>query len=330
MEERVKHKALYILILMILLSSHLTLTASETFWFKGNTHCHTNNSDGDMFPYQVVRWYMDHNYNFLVITDHNFLTDVKNLDIDINDDFLLIPGVEISDNFKGTPIHLNALNIDFNLAPQGGEDIVKTLQNNIDAINRAGAIAQVNHPNWLWSFTEKEMSQLTGVGLFEVYNFSSNCNNFGAGGYAGMEEVWDRILSKGIFLYGVAADDAHDYTKGYDPRLSLPGTCWIMVRAESLTSKSILDSMQSGDFYSTTGVVLKDIQITNGEYSINIEPEKHVKYTTTFIGKDGQILKEVFGPEAVYKFRGDELYVRARIYATSGEFACTQPHFLTK
>ncbi|MFC2159072.1 hypothetical protein ACFLT9_14680, partial [Acidobacteriota bacterium] len=225
---------------------------------------------------------------------------------------------------------LNALNIDFNLTPKGGVDIIKTLQNNVDAINGTGALAQINHPNWLWSFAEKEISRLTGVKLLEIYNFSSNCNNFGAGGYAGMEEVWDRILSKGILMYGVAADDAHDYKKGYNPRLSLPGTCWIMVRAESLTPKSILNSMQNGDFYSTTGVVLKDIQITDMEYSIDIEPEKHVKYTTTFIGKDGQILKEVFGLEAVYKFTGDELYVRARIYATSGEFACTQPHFLNK
>ncbi len=52
-----------------------------------------------------------------------------------------------------------------------------------------------------------------------------------------------------------------------------------------------------------------------------------MKYTTTFIGKDGKVLKEVYGNRAVYIFEGDELYVRARIYASSGEFACTQPHF---
>ena len=304
------------------------LSGQEARWYKGNTHCHTNNSDGDMYPRQVVRWYRDHNYNFPVITDHNLLTEVKFLDTDRNDDFLLIPGVEISDGFQGTPVHINALNTDRNIPPQGGESIVEALQNNIDAVNKAGAIPQVNHPNWLWSFAHDEISQLTGVCLFELYNLSYNCNNFGAGGYPGMEEVWDRILSRGIRMYGVAADDAHDYARGIEFRLSLPGTCWIMVRAEALTPKSILDAMTNGDFYSTTGVILKDIQISDTQYEVSIEPDNHMKYTTTFYGKGGKILAEVFGPEASYTFRGDELYVRARVFASSGEFACTQPHFL--
>ena len=44
-------------------------------WFKGNTHTHTLNSDGDSTPDDVVRWYREHGYHFLVLTDHNFLTE---------------------------------------------------------------------------------------------------------------------------------------------------------------------------------------------------------------------------------------------------------------
>ena len=46
-------------------------------WYKGNTHTHTLNSDGDSTPEDVVRWYREHEYNFLVLTDHNFLTNVE-------------------------------------------------------------------------------------------------------------------------------------------------------------------------------------------------------------------------------------------------------------
>ena len=35
-------------------------------WYKGNTHTHTINSDGDSTPDEVVRWYRQHGYNFLV------------------------------------------------------------------------------------------------------------------------------------------------------------------------------------------------------------------------------------------------------------------------
>ena len=51
-----------------------TATGSPLRWYKGNTHTHTLNSDGDSTPDDVVRWYREHGYQFLVLTDHNFLT----------------------------------------------------------------------------------------------------------------------------------------------------------------------------------------------------------------------------------------------------------------
>ncbi len=48
-------------------------------WYKGNTHTHTINSDGDSPPDEVARWYREHGYQFLVLTDHNFLTSVDGL-----------------------------------------------------------------------------------------------------------------------------------------------------------------------------------------------------------------------------------------------------------
>src|SRR5687767_2244007 len=44
-------------------------------WFKGNTHTHTWWSDGDSPPETVVRWYKEHGYNFLVLSDHNVLSE---------------------------------------------------------------------------------------------------------------------------------------------------------------------------------------------------------------------------------------------------------------
>jgi hypothetical protein len=35
----------------------------EKRWYKGNTHTHTVNSDGDSTPDEVVRWYREHGYN---------------------------------------------------------------------------------------------------------------------------------------------------------------------------------------------------------------------------------------------------------------------------
>ena len=53
----------------------LPANAQTQRWFRGNTHTHTLNSDGDSPPDSVARWYRDHGYGFLFITDHETLTD---------------------------------------------------------------------------------------------------------------------------------------------------------------------------------------------------------------------------------------------------------------
>jgi hypothetical protein len=319
-------KRLTILAIILLI---LTGTVSaEVRWFKGNTHCHTTNSDGDLPPRQVVRWYHDHGYHFIVITDHDSLTDPLYLDTDDKDDFLLIPGVEVSDVYEKKPIHLSAINIKAAIPPQKGDSVTATLQNNVNAIVQAGGLAQLNHPNWRWAFTDKEMSQVKDALLVEIYNFSTGCNNFGAGGEPGMEEIWDGVLSSGVRMYGVASDDAHDYTGEFNSTRSNPGTGWIMVKAAALTVKDITAALKAGNFYATVGVILNDVRISDTEYRVDIQADPQTRYTTTFIGKDGRILKEVYGPSAAYTFQGDETYVRARIFASTGAFACTQPHFL--
>ncbi|MCP3905348.1 MAG: hypothetical protein GY715_17105 [Planctomycetes bacterium] len=43
-------------------------------WWKGNTHTHTLWSDGNAAPEHVVDWYVEHGYDFLVLSDHNVLS----------------------------------------------------------------------------------------------------------------------------------------------------------------------------------------------------------------------------------------------------------------
>ena len=44
---------------------------SEQIWHKGNLHTHSLWSDGDDFPEMIIKWYKDHNYQFIAISDHN-------------------------------------------------------------------------------------------------------------------------------------------------------------------------------------------------------------------------------------------------------------------
>jgi len=314
----------YVFSLSLFLSVQL-FSQEGYHWYKGNTHTHTTNSDGNETPRRVVRWYLDHDYNFLVISDHSYLTDIKYLDTDKNDDFILIPGEEVTDRVENKRVHLVAVGIKDLVKEQHGNTVLETLQNNIDAINNAGGIAQINHPNWKYSIDEKELSQVQNCSLVEIYNISKDCNNYAAGGHPSVENIWDKVLTKGKLLYGVISDDTHDYLGEFSADKSPPGRGWIMVRAKELTSEAIISSLKKGDFYATIGVELKNITITDKEYTVEINPWGDAGYTTQFIGKNGKILKEDYNHKAVYEFKGDEGYVRAKVICSSGDFAITQP-----
>jgi hypothetical protein len=297
-------------------------------WFRGNTHSHTTRSDGDVDPATAAAWYRTHGYQFLVISDHNSLTNVDSCGVNPADPFILIPGEEISDVFGRTPVHLNAIGISRVLPPKHGTSISEVLQKNADAIDQAGGLAQINHPNWKWSFDDKSIAGVRNVPLLEIYNVNKESNNFAAGGYPGMEEIWDGLLSQGQRIWGVMSDDSHSYTGEFAADRANPGRGWLMVRAESLSAQAILQSLEEGDFYGTTGIVLKDVRPGPLTYAIDIQPWTDAKYTTLFIGKGGRILEADHGLVASYTIRGNEGYIRAKIVASTGEFAITQPFFV--
>jgi hypothetical protein len=175
-------------------------------WYKGNTHTHTLNSDGDSSPDDVTKWYRQHGYQFLVLTDHNVLTSVEALNAlhGLDDRFLVIRGEEVTDRFGTKPIHINGFEVSRLVEPQGGSSVLETMQRDVDAIRAAKGIPSINHPNFGWAITADELKQVRNTKLFEIFNGHPQVNNLGGGGVPGLEEVWDTLLSGGLLLYGLA------------------------------------------------------------------------------------------------------------------------------
>jgi hypothetical protein len=309
-----------------------TVTAAQpagetTRWFKGNTHTHTLNSDGDSTPDEVVRWYREHGYQFLVLTDHNFLTSVDTLQAlhGADQKFLVIRGEEVTDRFGEKPLHVNGLDVSRLVPPQGGTSVVDVLQRNVDAIRRENGIPHVNHPNFRWAVTADELRQVRNTRLFEVYNGHPQVNNLGGGGIPGLEEAWDAILSSGTILYGIAVDDAHTFKAPGNPDVAGPGRGWVMVRASKLEPRGVLEALERGDFYASTGVVLDDVRSDAKQMTVRVRADAFAKYRIQFIGKQGRVLRESTETSATYVFTGDEGYVRARVLESNGRMAWVQP-----
>lgn len=271
------------------------------------------------------------------------------------DKYLLIQGEEISDKFEKAPIHLNASNVQEVIAPRGGSSVLEAMQNNVDAViaqrERTGVpmIVHLNHPNFHYGITAEDLMRVVGEQFFEVYNGHPDVHNAGDHVHASTDRMWDIILTWRIaelnlpLMYGLAVDDGHDYHE-FGLGESNPGRGWVYVLAKSLTPASLIDALEAGRFYASSGVKLKSVTSSDQGLAVEVDAADGVEYTVEFLGtrkgfdarseevvdKDGQpiratrkyshdvgaVLKTVQGPKASYTFDGDELYVRARIVST--------------
>jgi hypothetical protein len=331
-------RPIHIAILILALAS---TAAAQGKWFRGNTHTHTLNSDGDSPPDSVARWYRDHGYQFLFITDHEKQTDPAPLNAKFGapGKFLLIVGQEVtqrvadSTHYRGTrQAHINSLGATAVVMPQGERGLARGITmrqgyaENIARIRAADGVPQINHPNFVWSVRLQDLIDLPDSVLLEVANAHTGVNNDGDADSPSTEALWDSLLTRGKTIFAVADDDAHSFRpeNADSHELTRPGRGWIVVRADTLTPNAVLGSIRRGDFYASTGVTLDSLVATRAELRVLMTARQETRFLTEFIGSGGRVLARARGNRATYQIRGDEGYVRARVTDSNGKRAWTQ------
>jgi hypothetical protein len=268
--------------------------------------------------------------------------------------FLLPNGEEITQYLGGKAAHVNGFNLAAEVPAQPGATLVEMIRRDLAAVRAQetggrATVAVLNHPNFLWSQTAEDLLAIPELRFVEIYNGHPLVHVRGDARRPGYERIWDvvqtrRALTRGVPLYGVATDDAHDYHRtGAGQRNA--GRGWIVVRAPRLTGDALAAAMQRGDFYASTGVALDDVRRDGRRLSLAIRAEPGVTYTTQWIGTRrgadtagvalldsagapiarryspdvGAVLAESSGARPSYVLRGDELYVRARVVSTKAK-----------
>ena len=246
--------------------------------------------------------------------------------------FIMIQGEEITDAFENRAVHINAVNLQELIPPQGGTSVRDTMQRNLDAVIEQSQrlnqpmLAHINHPNMGHSNSAEDIASIKGERFYEVFNGHRGVLTNGDDQVPSADAMWDIALTLRLteldlgLLYGLATDDSHNHHgKGLT---SQPGRGWVWVKANSLHPDSIVRAMRAGSFYASTGVKLKDFKTKGRFLRLEIEPEEGVRYTTDFIGtryQDGQVMTvgEILATTTelrpTYEMNGDELYVRARV-----------------
>ena len=108
-----------------------------------------------------------------------------------------------------------------------------------------------------------------------------------------------------------------------------------MVWAAALEADQLVEAMQKGEFYSSSGVVLEKVEYDRGtrKHRVKITAEEDVTYETKFIGTrrstpevTGEVFETITGKEAEYHLTGDELYVRAVVTSSRPHENPSYPH----
>jgi len=310
---------------------HFVETLDVSTFQRGNLHTHTSRSDGDRPPEDSYRWYRDHGYAFVAVTDHNQLTPPESYRELERPGFVILHGEEVTMAVQGHPVHMNALCTKKVIgdvpdhALEKFPSIAAALRWGVAQVQAQGAVAMVNHPNFIWALKAEDIPNAHGAQLLEIWSGHPYVHSDGDEHHPSEEVIWDDVLTRGENFAGVAVDDTHYIGPHRDPA-ARPGRGWVEVFAKDASESAICDALSKGRLYASSGVRLRRIAVTAEALSVwPAQPGAQV----VFIGTGGKVLARArpgAGEPAAYRVRGDEHYVRARVELPNGKRAFTQAY----
>lgn len=261
---------------------------------KAQLHVHTSNSIDvlEKLPVaETIRRYKEAGCSFVVVTDHDRVTDVAGLS---TPELAVLTGEE-----ETIPVVMWPLGRHFLRLGVGGEDEL-----------RAPA-----HPNWAgnlgtgrWHLAD--LLARSDYRLFEIYNGKSNSTlDFW---------LWHQVLARrgaADPVWGIAVDDT-------DNAVAIDGG-WVMVKTADVTPKALLKALRQGCFYATNGPQA-DFRTADGMIQVETSGGAWIR----FIDARNEVVAAFRGDRASYRPLGDEGFVRVEVVSKAGRAAWSQPFFL--
>ena len=275
------------------------LISSSRPQYKANLHSHSNLSDGYLTAKEMRDAYKEKGYSVLCVSDHEFPCDHSDL---TTPDMLMLTGYEVyirmSPDGVMNPyepeVHLNLfakdphnekyLAYDYPYAKymRKQEGKIEALQEvgkegpreySVEYINGVikdavdnGYLVAYNHP--VWSL-EDEATVLSYDNCFslEICNYGS---------YRSMSveytiALYHQMLRHGKKMFCHAGDDNHNGGGSFAGSFG----AWTMIMADDLSYGSVINAMEKGDMYASTGPTIKELYYEDG--NVHIECTEAVK-----------------------------------------------------
>lgn len=307
-------------------------------FYKANMHMHTVVSDGRLTPEETKELYMKEGYSIVAFSDHEVLIPENQL---TDENFLALTATELSvneeepkgdlhfskschlsliskDPYKDTfsafsEIHTRWLGAKVNqYIPESmkGQNpprqySPKKVQELIDLCTEEGFLVCLNHPAWS-TLDFSDWHNWKGLWAVEVSNSGSNL-----AGYPDNVQPLVDLLFRNQRVYPIAADDAHSDFEAFGG--------WLMVKAEKLEYGTVMDALERGDFYASTGPTIHELTLEDGILHVSCSDAAQVFVNTerreAFIKRAGEApLNEVDIDLNTYFKKSDRDQLRAQPY----------------
>ena len=325
-------------------------------FYKANLHCHSTYSDGKSTPEELKKIYKEKGYSILAISDHEGIFDHGYLD---DEEFLTLPAYEREINkpaaiegvwnsvvtchlcfYPKDRNNVNCICFDPDFihpkfkwmhTPELKEKLTyvgepykvyydpECINHIIAEANKRGFLVTLNHLQWSQERYE-EFSRYKGMFAMEIYNTASE-----RGGHNEYNsQLYDMMLRLGNKLKCVAADDNH----------SAASSCadcfggYIMIKARRLEHSSIINALEKGEFYSSTGPEIKELYMEDGKIHITTSPAKKIRLLSG--NRYSRLIKQKENEpvcEAVFDYKDVVNYFRIEVEDQTGEKAYTNAYF---
>ncbi len=283
-------------------------------FYKGNLHCHTTLSDGELPPEDVISLYRVLGYDFLAITDHRRLSPPTHME----GNMLVLSGMEMDYMLPSEALHIIGIGMDAAYADsrvyrQGPQAAIQDMRAH-------GGRAILAHPAWSLN-TLGTLSALRDVTAAEIYNSVSTIP--WNGDRADSSSLLDVAAAHGCPFRFVASDDSHGYN-------GEAGRSFTMVQADELTQEGLLRALDEGRFYASQGPRFEQLTLENGYLTLRCSPADTVIFYSNLVWAEGRCIVKQGQTEAVYDLRANsgETFVRCQLIDSKGKSAWSNPILL--
>jgi len=259
-------------------------------FYKANLHCHSTWSDGTFSPQELKDLYKAQGYSVLCVTDHRGLFSHYDLD---DNEFITLTGYELDfnephgkDYSDYITTHLCAISkkkegfvqpgLDPNYSvpkmkwsvdpekkaltrPDGtvfrDDHAYTNVQYVIDTLRKNDFYVTYNHPTWSLEDYSVYM-RYANLDCMEAYNHG--CYVAGYDEHNG--RVYDDMLRSGKKLFCMCSDDNHNARDMFGG--------FTMLKAPALTYENMIEALEKGNFYSSTGPLIDSVWVEDGKLCV--------------------------------------------------------------